>query len=87
VKLQPKSRRHGVHARAPSANRHCPRIAVNEPARDRRTNRVPPAATLDVPVGAVTLDVPAGAVTPGHISRDRTLRVDAAVLTARLETL
>jgi hypothetical protein len=85
VKVQPKSRRPGIHGRAVSANGPCLRIGVNEPPEDGRANRAACAvlaAALHVPTAAV-------AVTLGQTSRDKTLHVagDAAILTTVLESL
>ena len=92
VKVQPKSRRPGLHGTAPvagsvgergMASRLC--IAVAEPAVDGRANRAACAAlaqALDVAPGAVSL-------VTGASSREKTLHVasDPEILAARLAGL
>ena len=93
VKVQPKSRRPGLHGTAPIADsspgdhgiasRLC--IAVAEPAADGRANRATCAAlarALDVAAGAVS-------VVAGAASREKTLHVtgDPETLAARLAGL
>jgi uncharacterized protein len=85
VKVQPKSRRPGIQGRAASALGPCLRIGVSEAAEDGRANLAACAvlaAALRVPGSSVS-------VTLGQTSRDKTLHIagDAALLTARLETL
>jgi uncharacterized protein len=85
VKVQPKSRRPGIQGRAASALGPCLRIGVSEAAEDGRANLAACAvlaAALHVPGSSVS-------VTLGQTSRDKTLHIagDAALLTARLETL
>jgi uncharacterized protein YggU (UPF0235/DUF167 family) len=85
VKVQPKSRRPGIHGRAISALGPCLRIGVSEAAEGGRANRAACA------VLAQALNVPPRdiAVTLGQTSRDKTLIVlgKAPVLTAVLEKL
>jgi hypothetical protein len=85
VKVQPKSRRPGIHGRAVSAHGPCLSIVVNEPAEDGRANRAVCAVLADA------LHVPTSrvAVTFGQASHEKALHVagDAFLLTARLETL
>lgn len=93
VKVQPKSRRPGLHGTAPIADvstgdrsiatRLC--IAVAEPAADGRANRAACAAlarALDVAAGSVS-------VVAGSTSREKTLHVagDRETLAARLARL
>jgi uncharacterized protein len=85
VKVQPKSRRPGIHGRAVSVRGPCLRIGVNEAAEDGRANRAVCAVlaeALHVPASAV-------AVTLGQTSRDKTLHVagEALPLVTILETL
>lgn len=85
AKVQPKSRRPGLHGRAPAAGGERLRIGVAEAAEDGRANRAACALlarALDVPAGAV-------AVAAGAASREKILRVagDPAQLAARLEAL
>jgi uncharacterized protein YggU (UPF0235/DUF167 family) len=85
VKVQPKSRRPGIHGRAVAAHGPCLRIGVTEAAEDGRANRAACAllaAALDVSTAAV-------AVILGQTSRDKTLHVsgDTATLAQRLEAL
>jgi uncharacterized protein YggU (UPF0235/DUF167 family) len=85
VRVQPRSRRPGIHGRAISAQGPCLRIGVNEAAKDGRANRAACAVlarALHVPASAV-------AVILGQTSREKTLHVagDAATLTLVLETL
>ncbi len=85
VKVQPKSRRPGLHGRAPTTDGERLRIAVAEAAEDGRANRAACALlarALGLPQGAV-------AVASGATSRDKTLRIagDPAAITARLEAL
>ena len=85
AKVQPKSRRPGLHGRAPAADGERLRIAVAEAAEDGRANRAACALL------ARALDLPASAVAVAHgaTSRDKTLRVagDPAAIAARLEAL
>jgi uncharacterized protein YggU (UPF0235/DUF167 family) len=85
VKLRPKSRRPGVHGRAPAVDGERLRIGVAEPAEGGRANRAACATiaeALGVPVSAVS-------VAAGATSRDKTFRVagDPKTLAARLEAL
>lgn len=85
AKVQPKSRRPGLHGRMPAPDGERLRIAVSEAAEDGRANRAACALlarALDLPASAV-------AVASGAASRDKTLRVagDPAAITARLEAL
>ena len=85
AKVQPKSRRPGLHGRAPAPDGERLRIAVAEAAEDGRANRAACALlarALDLPASAV-------AVASGATSRDKTLRVagDPAAIAARLEAL
>lgn len=85
AKVQPKSRRPGLHGRAPAVEGERLRIGVAEAPEDGRANRAACALL------ARALDVPASAVevTSGLTSREKTLRVagDPAALAARLEAL
>lgn len=72
VKVQPKSRRPGIHGRAPGIQGERLRIAVSEPAEDGRANRAVCAilaAALHVPAGRVSVAQGAG-------SREKTLLVE-----------
>lgn len=85
AKVQPKSRRPGLHGRMPSADGERLRIGVAEAAEDGRANRAACALlarALSVPPSAV-------AVAAGATSREKTLRVagDPVAITARLEAL
>ncbi len=85
MKVQPKSRRPGVHGTAASADGERLRIGVSEAAEDGRANRAACAAlagVLGVAPSAVTVSV-------GAASREKTLHVtgDAAALGARLAAL
>lgn len=85
VKVQPRSRRPGVHGAVPSADGMRLRIHVTEPAEDGRANRAvcaALAAALQVPPSSVSLELGGGA-------REKLLHVagDPALLTARLAGL
>jgi uncharacterized protein YggU (UPF0235/DUF167 family) len=85
VKVQPKSRRPGLHGRTPTVNGERLRIGVAEAAEAGRANRAACAAL------ASALDLPAGAVSivAGVGSREKVLRVagDPAAIVARLAKL
>ncbi len=85
VKVQPKSRRPGLHGTAPSAEGERLRIGVTEAAEDGRANR---AACMAL---AKALDLPASAVhlTLGATNREKTLHVagDPAALCVKLAAL
>ncbi len=85
VKVQPKSRRPGVHGTAPSGEGERLRIGVSEAADGGRANRAACAALADA------LGLPASAVqlTLGTTSREKTLHVsgDPAALGAKLAAL
>jgi len=85
VKVQPRSRRPGVHGAGPSADGERLRISVAEPAEGGRANRAVCAA-LAKSLGLATSSV---TVVIGGTSREKTLRVagDPATLSARLATL
>jgi len=83
VKVQPKSRRPGVHGQSTDGERL--RIGVSEPAEGGRANRAACAIlakALGVPASAISLVV-------GTSSREKTLRVsgDPARLAASLARL
>lgn len=85
VKVQPKSRRPGVHGKIESATGPCLRIGVAEPPEDGKANRAVCAllaAALDVPARDVT-------VTQGRASRDKIVSVtgDGVLLSRKLESL
>ena len=85
VKVQPKSRRPGLHGVAPAADGPRLRIAVTQPADRGAANRAACAAlahALDVAPSAVQ-------VAAGPAAREKLLRVsgDAAVLAERLAAL
>lgn len=85
VKVQPRSRRPGLHGRVPDSDGERLAIAVREPAEDGRANRAACAAlaeVLGVPPSAVT-------VTAGASARRKALRVsgDPATIVARLAAL
>jgi uncharacterized protein YggU (UPF0235/DUF167 family) len=85
VKVQPKSRRPGLHGRAPGPEGERLRIGVTEAAEGGQANRAACALlarALDVPAGAV-------AVASGATAREKTLRVaaDPAAILPRLEAL
>jgi uncharacterized protein YggU (UPF0235/DUF167 family) len=85
VKVQPKSRRPGLHGRVPAAEGERLRLAVAEAAEGGRANRAACALlarALALPAGAV-------AVVAGAASRDKLLRVtgDPDTLAARLAAL
>ena len=85
VKVQPKSRRPGLHGQALSADGERLRIAVSEPAVGGRANRAACAAL------ATALGVPASTISiiGGAGIREKTLRVsgDPARLAASLALL
>ncbi len=85
VKVQPKSRRPGLHGRAPSADGERLRISVSEPAEQGRANRAACAVLADA------LGVPASTISlvSGAGSREKTLRIegDPARLSASLAAL
>ena len=85
VKVQPKSRRPGVHGRAPAVEGERLRIGVAEAAEGGRANRAA-CATL---AHALHLPTSAVAVVAGQTSREKTLRIagDADLLGPRLEAL
>ena len=85
VKVQPKSRRPGLHGAAPSADGDRLRIGVTEAAEGGRANRAA-CATL---AGALGLPQSAVQVAAGTTSREKTLHVagNAAELAARLAAL
>ena len=85
VKVQPKSRRPGLHGAAPSADGDRLRIGVTEAAEGGRANRAA-CATL---AGALGLPQSAVHVAAGMTSREKTLHVagNAAELAARLAAL
>jgi uncharacterized protein len=85
VKVQPKSRRPGIHGASASAKGPCLRIGVTEAAEGGRANQAACAVLAEallVPVSAITVAL-------GHTSRDKILRVagDATVLADRLSRL
>lgn len=85
VKVQPKSRRPGLHGRMPTVQGERLRIGVAEAAEAGRANRAACAAlasALDLPAGAVSIVAGAG-------SREKVLRVagDPAAIVARLGKL
>jgi uncharacterized protein len=85
VKVQPKSRRPGLHGRAPAADGERLRIGVVEAPEAGRANRAACAVladALDVPPGAVSVIAGAG-------RREKVLRVagDPATIVARLGKL
>ena len=85
VKVQPKSRRPGVHGAAPAADGARLRIAVTEAAEGGRANRAACAAlagALGVPPSSVRVAV-------GAASRQKTMHVagDPAALGLRLAGL
>lgn len=85
VKVQPKSRRPGLHGPTPSADGTRLRIGVSEPAEDGRANRAACASlarALNVPPSSVWLEMGAG-------SREKLLHVvgDPCALAARLAVL
>lgn len=85
VKVQPKSRRPGLHGTAPAADGQRLRIGVTEAPEDGRANRaacVALARALGVAPSAVQ-------VTAGAANREKRLHVsgDPAALAARLEGL
>ena len=85
VKVQPKSRRPGIHGASASAKGPCLRIGVTEAAEGGRANLAACAVLAD----ALLVPVSAVAVALGHTSRDKTLRVagNATVLAERLGRL
>ena len=85
VKVQPKSRRSGIHGLAVSVRGACLRIGMNEAPEDGRANRAACAVLAEL----LHVSTSAVAVTLGQTSRDKTLHVtgDAALLTAILETM
>jgi uncharacterized protein YggU (UPF0235/DUF167 family) len=85
ARVQPKSRRPGLHGRVASAAGERLRIGVAEAAEGGRANRAACALlarALDLPASAV-------AVAAGATSREKTLRIagDPATITPRLEAL
>jgi len=85
VKVQPKSRRPGLHGPAPDVGGERLRIGVAEPAEGGRANRAACAAlarALGIPASAV-------AIVAGAASREKVLLVsgDPAALSARMEAL
>jgi uncharacterized protein len=85
VKVQPKSRRPGLHGAAPGADGERLRIGVTEAAEAGRANRAACAALAD----ALGLAQSAVQLTMGATSRDKTLHVagDPAELGAKLAAL
>jgi uncharacterized protein len=85
VKVQPKSRRPGLHGTAPGADGERLRIGVTEAAEAGRANRAACAALAD----ALGLAQSAVQLTMGATSRDKTLHVagDPAELGAKLAAL
>jgi uncharacterized protein len=85
VKVQPKSRRPGLHGTAPGADGARLRIGVTEAAEAGRANRAACAALAD----ALGLAQSAVQLTMGATSRDKTLHVagDPAELGAKLAAL
>jgi len=85
VKVQPKSRRPGVHGETPSGDGERLRIAVSEPPEGGRANRAACASlAAALGVSASTISIVSGAG-----SREKTLRVsgDPARLAASLAAL
>lgn len=85
VKVQPKSRRPGLHGTAPAVDGERLRIGVTDAAEAGRANRAACATlarALDVSVSTVS-------VAAGAASREKTLRIegDAAAIIARLTAL
>lgn len=85
VRVQPKSRRPGLHGTAPAADGQRLRIGVTEAAEGGRANRAACAAlaeAIGVPVSAIRLTI-------GATSREKTLHVagDPGELGARLAAL
>ncbi len=85
VKVQPRSRRPGVHGTRPSADSERLHIGVTEPAESGRANRAV-CATLAKSLG---LTPSAVSVVIGATSREKTLRVtgNPAELAAKLAAL
>jgi uncharacterized protein YggU (UPF0235/DUF167 family) len=85
VKVQPKSRRPGLHGAAPAADGERLRIGVTEAAEAGRANRAACAVLAD----ALGLAQSAVRLTMGATSRDKTLHVagDPAELGAKLAAL
>lgn len=85
VKVQPKSRRPGLHGTAPTPDGQCLKLGVSEPAESGKANNAVCALlsqVLDVPRAAVTIQAGAG-------NRSKLIHVagNADTLIARLETL
>lgn len=85
IKVQPKSRRPGLHGTAPSVEGERLRIGVSAAAEDGRANRAACAIlarALEIPVSVI-------AVVAGATSREKLLRIagDPAILAARLGAL
>jgi len=85
VRVQPKSRRPGLHGSAPAADGERLRIGVTDPAEAGRANRAACAALAD----ALGLAQSAVRLTTGATSREKTLHVagDPAELGAKLAAL
>ena len=85
VKVQPKSRRPGLHGAAPSADGERLRIGVSQPAEGGRANRAVCAMLAD----ALGLPPSAVCLTMGSASREKTLHVtgDPIELGSRLAAL